>query len=269
MAVSQAAPSCTVHLSLAPVITGVQVASPKFVVKFVVAETEMVVQGTHFSAQPSLLDYFEEAYSRCGLDCREGYMVKEASRSLLFLLKEWNNRGIHLWTLVAEEYPIQAGKDMVEMPLDTFDVMHAALRTQSGSLGQQDYYMRPLSADEYANIPSKRQRGRPVQYWLDRSSRWPRFRPWPVPDVDSIFALTRVRNLRTPPPGLGGDADVPDRMAAALVSGLAYSIGLKRVEARPMLQQLKEEYLFQLQLAESEDREKAPLTIVPEIAWTL
>jgi hypothetical protein len=247
----------------------VDIVSPCFRVGLTLAEACTVVDGTHFSSEPSLIDYYEEAYSRCGLEFREGYMIREANRTLLFLLKEWNNRGVQLWTIVRDTFDLDPGTEFIVMPVDTFDVMHCAVRYQRDTANQQDYYVDRISADEYFNLPNKLQQGRPVKYWLDRSSRWPRLYPWLVPNEQMTLAVTRIRNLRTPPPGLTGSADVPDRMAAALVAGLAYGLALKRKEARMLLPQLKADYQEQLALAENEDREKAPLTIVPEISWTL
>ncbi len=48
---------------------------------------------------PDLNEIFEEAFERCGLELRTGYDFRTARRSLNFLVTEWANRGINLWTI--------------------------------------------------------------------------------------------------------------------------------------------------------------------------
>ena len=57
--------------------------------------------------------------------------------------------------------------------------------------------------------------------------------------------------------------DIPFRMLPCLVAGLAYYIAMKIPDALPRLEMLKMAYEEQWQLASGEDREKAPLRLVP------
>ena len=51
------------------------------------------------SFNPNLNEVFEEAFERCGLELRTGYDFRTARRSMNFMLTEWANRGINLWTI--------------------------------------------------------------------------------------------------------------------------------------------------------------------------
>jgi hypothetical protein len=62
-----------------------------------------------------------------------------------------------------------------------------------------------------------------------------------------------------------GTADIPYRFLPALTAGLAYQIAMKRPEAAARIPMLQAEYERQWDLASSEDREKAPLRMVPRI----
>jgi len=67
--------------------------------------------------------------------------------------------------------------------------------------------------------------------------------------------------------GAGAEtADVNFRFLPCLVAGLAYYIAQKDPELMPRIQMLQTEYERQFDLAASEDREKATLSLVPKIA---
>ena len=44
-------------------------------------------------------DIIEEAFERCGLEARTGYVAVTARRSINLLMADWANRGINLWTI--------------------------------------------------------------------------------------------------------------------------------------------------------------------------
>ena len=92
-------------------------------------------------------------------------------------------------------------------------------------------------------------------------------RVWPVPDSHMEPMTAMVWYLRrTDSVGDGGThtQDVPDRFLPALIAGLAYQLSMKIAGVpadRSML--LKQEYEEQWALAATEDRDKAPLRLVP------
>jgi hypothetical protein len=58
-------------------------------------------------------------------------------------------------------------------------------------------------------------------------------------------------------------ADMNFRFLPSLVAGLAYNIAIKVPELMPRIQMLKQIYDETFEIAAGEDREKAPLRLVP------
>jgi hypothetical protein len=48
---------------------------------------------------PSVSDFVEEAYERCGLEIRAGWDSQSARNSINYMLADWANRGINNWTV--------------------------------------------------------------------------------------------------------------------------------------------------------------------------
>jgi hypothetical protein len=89
---------------------------------------------------------------------------------------------------------------------------------------------------------------------------------WPTPDAGGgpyTFIYWRMRRIQDA--GTNGvvEQDIPFRMLPCMVAGLAFYIGQKLPEAQPRLPFLKSEYEEQWLMASTEDREKAPMRIVP------
>jgi hypothetical protein len=59
------------------------------------------------------------------------------------------------------------------------------------------------------------------------------------------------------------EPDIPIRFVPAMIAGLAFYIGQKTPKAAANLAVLEAQYVTALASAQSEDREKAPLRMVP------
>ena len=89
---------------------------------------------------------------------------------------------------------------------------------------------------------------------------------WPTPDAGGgpyTFVYWRMRRIQDA--GVNGnvDQDIPFRMLPCMVSGLAFYLSQKIPDAMQRMQFLKAEYEEQWMMASTEDREKAPIRIVP------
>jgi hypothetical protein len=89
---------------------------------------------------------------------------------------------------------------------------------------------------------------------------------WPTPDAGGgpyTFVYWRMRRIQDA--GVNGnvDQDIPFRMLPCMVSGLAFYLSQKIPDAMQRMQFLKAEYEEQWLIASTEDREKAPIRIVP------
>jgi len=237
------------------------------------------------SFNPDLNELMEEAFERCGVELRTGYQFRTARRSLNFLITEWANRGINLWTIEQGQIPLVQGTITYDLPSDTVDLLEHVIRTNPGSMGNQtDINISRISVSTYSTIPNKLTQGRPIQVWVNRRSgqttdlvgatpQVPQINVWPSPDQGSeeapfyYFVYWRLRRIVDAGTGVNVE-DIPFRFQNALVAGLAYMIAAKLPELDPnRIAMLKLQYDEAWDLASSEDREKAPDRYVPRMTF--
>ena len=233
------------------------------------------------SFNPNLNEIFEEAFERCGLEIRTGYDFRTARRSLNFMLTEWANRGINLWTVEQGSVNLVQGQTTYDLPIDTVDLLEHVIRTDSGQgPNQTDLNITRISVSTYSTIPNKLAQGRPIQVWVNRQSgqkvgseaavaKFPQINVWPCPDQGTaqapyyIFYYWRLKRLFDAGDGTNV-VDIPFRFLNCMVAGLAYYVGSKRNDISPdRIGMLKAVYEEQWMLASQEDREKAPDRYIP------
>jgi hypothetical protein len=241
----------------------------------------MAVTTSVSTFNPDLNDIFEEAFERCGLELRTGYDFRTARRSLNFLITEWANRGINLWTIEQGQIPLVQGQVTYDLPIDTVDLLEHVIRTNPGQTANQtDINISRISVSTYSTIPNKLAQGRPIQVWVNRRSgqtsdllgatpKFPQINVWPAPDQGTaqqpyyIFYYWRLKRLFDAGDGTNV-VDIPFRFLNCMVAGLAYMIAVKKPEVDPQrVAGLKMTYDEAWQLAADEDREKAPIRFVP------
>jgi hypothetical protein len=211
-----------------------------------------------------LTEIIDEAYERVGEEgARSGYAFRTARRSLQMLFADWANRGLNMWTFSEGAIPLVAGTATYDLPADTVDLLEHYVRTGSGTT-QTDIAISRISVSTFATIPNKTATGRPIQIFIERLDT-PRLTVWPTPDNDT-YVLRYWRMRRIQDAGTGANTmDVPFRFIPCLVAGLAYYLALKvpgGLERLPILQQ---QYMEAMDQALSEDREKAPMRVVPRM----
>lgn len=230
---------------------------------------------------PTLNEIFEEAYERAGSELRSGYDFRTARRSLNYLLGEWANRGINLWTVEQGAINLLQGQTTYDLPDDTVDLIEHVIRTNSGQgANQTDLNITRISVSTYSTIPNKLAQGRPIQVYINRQSgqkvgseaaiaKHPQINVWPTPDQGTVlepyyvFYYWRLKRIYDAGNGVNV-VDIPFRFQNALVAGLAYMISLKLPNADPTrVQGLKLMYDEAWSLASEEDREKAAVRFVP------
>lgn len=210
----------------------------------------------------------EEAFERAGSESRSGYDLRTARRSMNLLLAGWANLGINLFAIDSGTIPLVAGTATYVLPTDTVDLIDHVIRTGSGSASlQADLTCTRISSSTYATIPNKLTQARPLQIWIQRLNA-PQITLWPIPDNAQTYSLVYWRLRRLQDAGNGANTpDVPFRFLPALVAGLAYYLAMKvpgGLERLPMLQQ---QYNEALDLATSEDRERATLRLIPRVGF--
>jgi hypothetical protein len=197
---------------------------------------------------------------------------RTARRSLNLLTMDWANRGINMWTIEQGTQVLTYNSGTYDLPDDTVDLLDHVIRTGTGTT-QVDINISRISVSTYAVIPNKNATGRPIEVWIERRTGAtdsagdavsPRFTVWPKPDNSTTYTFVywRLRRMQNAGDGINGQ-DIPFRMMPALVAGLAYYLSLKVPGAESRTQMLKAMYDEAWELASTEDREKAPIRLVP------
>ena len=185
---------------------------------------------------PNLNEVFEEAFERCGLELRTGYDFRTIRRSLNFMLSEWANRGVNLWTIEQGSINLVQGTTTYDLPADTVDLIEQVIRTNSGDASNQtDLNITRISVSTYSTIPNKLTQGRPIQVWVNRQSGQksgseaatatnPQINVWPAPDQGTsaqpyyVFYYWRMRRIHDGGNGVN-TMDIPFRFLPCLVQG--------------------------------------------------
>lgn len=224
----------------------------------------MSTSGTTTFA-PDLTEIIEEAYARTGYVGRTGYDFRSARMSLSLVLNELSNRGINLWSVTSGTIPLVAGTATYDLPEDTVDLIEHVIRTGTGS-SQVDISVSRISVSTYATLPNKTATSKPIQVYINRQSPVPTITLWPVPDGSTPYTLAYWRLRRLQDAGNGGNTqDVPFRFVPALIAGLAYHLSMKVPGGLERAAILKAQFDEALMLAESEDRDRSPIRLVPRI----
>lgn len=227
----------------------------------------MTTSGTT-TWNPDIGELMEEAYERAGLEMRSGYDLKTGRRSLNFLLAEWANKGLNLWTINSGTINLVPGQKTYTtvdgLPANAVDYIELVCRTNSAGINT-DISLNRISVSTYANIPTKDQQGRPYQAYVNRATNAPTITLWPVPDSSQTYTLAfwylkRVDDATNP---ISQTIEVPFRFYNALVAGLAYNIALKKPEASDRISLLKDLYEEAFQLAADEDRDRSSVRFIP------
>ena len=204
-------------------------------------------------------EYIEEAFERCGLEVRTGYDLQTANRSINILLADWANRGLNQWTIEQRTQSLTSGTAEYDLNTDLIDVLNAVIRR-----GSTDFTISRIGRDQYLNIPTKSQTGRPSQYFLDRQIT-PKLKLWSTPenstDVFVYDALTRIQDADT----AKNTMEVPFRFYPCLTAGLAYYLAMKRAPERVQL--LKAMYEEEFERASAEDRDRSNLSLTPSSTY--
>jgi|TARA_R110002012_G_scaffold91963_6_gene223425 hypothetical protein len=230
---------------------------------------------------PDIGEIVEEAYERAGLEMRSGYDLRTARRSLNFLLLDWQNRGLNLWTVEEFATPISLTKGTAtyDIASGTIGLLDVVIRTNAGNVStQNDFLMSRISQPTYATIPNKLSQGQPIQYYFDRieiddynasSNRLSTITLWPVPDETSKYEIRYWRVARMAPIGnaASSTSPVPARFLPCLVAGLAYQIATKRPEVSDRVPMLKQQYEELFREAADEDRVKTSARFVPGMTY--
>lgn len=228
----------------------------------------MAVSGTtNFSLD--ITELAEEAFERAGLEVRSGYDLRTLRRSMDLLFREWENRGINLWTVEERQLPLQTGVQTYTLGADIIDLLEHMIRlpTVGATTNQTDYVVSRVSVSTWATRTSKLQRSRPTEIWVNRQRDAPEVTLWPSPDNDDYTLVYWVMRRMNDAGAYTNTGDFPFRFYEAMCAGLALRIAMKKPEAEARIPRLKQDYEQQFMFAAEQDREKADSRFVPRKAY--
>lgn len=226
---------------------------------------------------PDLNDIVDEAYQQAGIEVLTGHDHRSAVTSMNLILVEWANKGHNLWTVDEEVSSLLTlGTAEYDITTDTTSVITVKLRENGGTDSQLDLNMRRMSVEEYANLPNKNLRGRPLQYWIQMkenkglsvsSERFSTITLWPIPESSTKYKLVYYKHRRMDDAGNEGTytLDIPYIFSAAFTAALAFKLASKSkrpdiIVKAPAMKAVADQLFDE---AAQNDRERADLRLVP------
>ena len=223
----------------------------------------MAVSGT-YDFNLDIDEVIQEATEMIGGEDTLGHESASARRSINLMLKDWQNRGVLLWTTSVSSVTVAASTTTYSLASSTIDALEVVLNRDS-----TDIQLERITPEEYLLIPNKTQTGRPNQYSIRRERDNPVLSVWPLPDNSTdVLKIELVSELQDVNKSAIQNADLPKRFLPCLTCGLAYYMAMKRPlvpENRIMM--LKANYEELLMRAMEEDRERASMHIVPRLRY--
>jgi hypothetical protein len=223
----------------------------------------MAVSGT-YNFNLDIDEVIQEAMEMIGGENTLGHEPASARRSINLILKDWQNRGVLLWSTSVSSVTVAASVTAYSLDSSTVDALEVVL-----SRDNTDIQLTRISPEEYLLIPNKTQTGRPMQFSIRRGISNPTMSLWPIPENSTdILKMEVISELQDVDKSAGQNADMPKRFLPPLTCGLAYYMSMKRpgVEGQ-RIQMLKMNYEELFSRAMLEDRERASMYVVPKLGY--
>jgi len=223
----------------------------------------MAVSGT-YNFNLDIDEVIQEATEMIGGENTLGHEPASARRSINLMLKDWQNRGILLWSTSVSSVTVAASVTAYSLNSSTIDALEVVLGRDD-----TDIQLTRISPEEYLLIPNKTQTGRPMQYSIRRGISNPTMSVWPIPENSTdVLKMEVISELQDVDKSAEQNADLPKRFLPPLTCGLAYYMSMKRpgVEGQ-RIQMLKMNYEELLSRAMLEDRERASMRVVPRLGY--
>jgi hypothetical protein len=223
----------------------------------------MAVSGT-YNFNLDIDEVIQEATEMIGGEDTLGHTPASARRSINLMLKDWQNRGILLWTTSTTTVTVVASTTSYDLSSSTINALEVVLRRSN-----TDIQLTRITPEEYLIIPAPTQTGRPTQYSIRRGRDNPVMSVWPIPEnsTDELI-LEIVSELEDVNKSAIQNADLPKRFLPALTCGLSYYLSMKRpLIPDTKIAMLKANYEELLARAMEEDRERASIYLLPRLTF--
>ena len=223
----------------------------------------MAVSGT-YDFNLDIDEVIQEATEMIGGEDTLGHEPASARRSINLMLKDWQNRGVLLWSTSVSNVTVSASVANYSLSSSTVDALEVVINRDD-----TDLQLERITPEEYLLIPNKTQKGRPNQYSIRRGRDNPVLSLWPLPDNSTdVLKIELVSELQDVNKSAIQNADVPKRFLPCLTCGLAYYMAMKRPGvSENRIAMLKTNYEELLMRAMQEDRERASMHVVPRLRY--
>ena len=223
----------------------------------------MAVSGT-YNFNLDIDEVIQEASEMIGGEDTLGHEPASARRSINLMLKDWQNRGILLWTTGTTAVTLSTSVTSYELSSNTINALEVVL-----SRGDTDIQLTRITPEEYLIIPAPTQTGRPSQYSIRRGRDNPTLSVWPIPEnATDVLKIETVSDMTDVDRSADQNADLPKRFLPCLTMGLAYYMSMKRpLVPDTRIGMLKTNYEEMLARAMEEDRERASLYLLPRLTF--
>ena len=223
----------------------------------------MAVSGT-YNFNLDIDEVIQEAMEMIGGEDTLGHEPASARRSINIMLKDWQNRGILLWSTGVSSLTVTASTTAYDLSSTTIDALEVVLNRDS-----TDLQLQRVSPEEYLLIPNKTQTGRPSQYSIRRGRDNPTLSLWPIPDNSTdILKIETISELQDVNKSAEQNADLPKRFFPCLTAGLSYYMSMKRAGVpAERINMLKVNYEETLARAMREDRERSSMFVRPKLGY--
>ena len=223
----------------------------------------MAVSGT-YNFNLDIDEVIQEATEMIGGEDTLGHEPASGRRSINLMLKDWQNRGILLWTTSTTLVTVVASTTAYDLSSNVINALEVVI-----SRDNTDIKLTRITPEEYLIIPAKTQTGKPSQYSIRRGRDNPVMSLWPIPENSTdVIKIETVTELQDVNKSAIQNADIPKRFLPPLTCGLSYYMAMKRPGvADTRIAMLKANYEEILARAMEEDRERASLYLLPRLTF--
>ena len=223
----------------------------------------MAVSGT-YNFNLDIDEVIQEATEMIGGEDTLGHEPASGRRSINLMLKDWQNRGILLWTTNTTLVTVSVSTTAYDLSSNVINALEVVI-----SRDNTDIKLTRITPEEYLIIPAKTQTGKPSQYSIRRGRDNPVMSVWPIPENSTdVLKIETVTELQDVNKSAIQNADLPKRFLPPLSCGLSYCMAMKRPGvADTRIAMLKTNYEETLARAMEEDRERASLYLLPRLTF--
>ena len=223
----------------------------------------MAVSGT-YNFNLDIDHVIQEAMEMIGGEDTLGHEPASARRSINLMLKDWQNRGILLWSTSTTAVTVVASTTSYDLSSSTINALEVVINRDN-----TDIQLTRITPEQYLIIPAKTQTGRPSQYSVRRGRDNSVLSVWPIPENSTdVLKMEIVSELDDVDKSAIQNADTPKRFLPALTCGLAYYMSMKRPRVTSeRIAMLKTNYEEVLGRAMEEDRERASIYLLPRLTF--